>query len=101
MSIMKLLGLGSKKLISRGTAVRGNVVGVQKCWWIKINTKPMRSHSLDGAIFPHIITYKYDVSRKSYCGKQMISAYAHCPQVNESIQVFYDPSHPEKSAIQL
>jgi len=101
MNILQLLGFGSKKLISQGTAIRGNVVGVQKCWWIKINTKPIRSHALDGALFPHIITYEYDVSGNKYCGKQMISAYARCPQKYESIQVFYDPARPEKSAIRL
>ena len=99
MSILQLLGFGSTKLISQGASVRGTVTNIQKCWWIKIDTKPIRMHALDGARFPHIIAYEYNVSGKKYCGKQMISAYAPCPKINESIQVFYDPSHPEKSAV--
>ena len=101
MRILQLLGFGRKKLISQGTAVCGTVTNTQKCWWIKINTKPIRSHALDGAVFPHIITYKYDVSGKSYCGRQMISAYTRCPHVNERARVFFDPAHPENSTIDL
>lgn len=101
MNFLQLLGFGKKRLISQGTAVSGTVTDIRKCWWIKINTKPVRSHALDGAIFPHIVAYTYDVSRKSYCGKQMISAYARCPQLGEAIQVFYNPSQPQRSTIRL
>ena len=101
MNILQFLGLGRKKLISQQTSVQGTVTHVQKCWWIKINTKPVRSHALDGAVFPHIVTYEYGVSGKSYCGRQMISAYARCPHVGESVQVFLDPAHPENSTIDL
>ena len=101
MLIPQLLGFGSKKLISQGAYVHGTVTNIQKCWWIRINPKPIRSHALDGAIFPHIITYEYDVSGKNYCGRQMISAYKRCPQIHETVRVFYDPFHPAKATLYL
>ena len=33
----------------------GTVVSVKKQWWLKVNTKPIRMNTLDGATFPHII----------------------------------------------
>ena len=33
----------------------GTVIAVAKQWWLKVNTKPIRMGSMDGAIFPHII----------------------------------------------
>ena len=32
----------------------GTVISVKKQWWLKVNTKPVRMHALDGATFPHI-----------------------------------------------
>ena len=38
----------------------GTVVAVSKQWWLKVNTKPIRTVGpLDGAVFPHIVKVKY------------------------------------------
>lgn len=42
----------------------GTVISVKKQWWLKVNTKPVRMHALDGATLPHIITVKYFGIRK-------------------------------------
>ena len=39
----------------------GTVISVAKQWWLKINTKPVRMHAMDGAIFPYIIRVQYAV----------------------------------------
>ena len=39
----------------------GTIISVKKQWWLKVNTKPVRMHALDGATFPHIVTVKYTV----------------------------------------
>lgn len=44
----------------------GTVISVKKQWWLKVNTKPVRMHALDGATFPHIITVKYSVNGQEY-----------------------------------
>ena len=38
-----------------GKETIGTVLSVAKQWWLKVNTKPIRIGTLDGATFPHII----------------------------------------------
>lgn len=101
MSILSTLGIGSKKLLSGGHNVTGKVTKVDTCWWLKINTKPVRTHAMDGAIFPHMVSYTYAVNGQSYSGKRIISAYAKAPCANASIQVYYDESNPSHSTIKV
>ncbi|ERT38252.1 MAG: hypothetical protein Q4F83_11425 [Eubacteriales bacterium] len=35
----------------------GTVVSVSKQWWLKVNRKPVRMHTLDGAEFPYSPIY--------------------------------------------
>ena len=51
--------------------VIGTVVSVKKQWWLKVNTKPVRMHALDGATFPHIVTVKYTVDGNEIVKKKM------------------------------
>ena len=44
----------------------GIVLSVAKQWWLKMNMKPVRMGTLDGAIFPHIIKVQYVVDGKNY-----------------------------------
>ena len=44
----------------------GTVIDVSEQWWFKLNTKALRMHSLDGAIFPHIVKVRYTVNGKDY-----------------------------------
>ena len=46
--------------------IMGVVISVKKQWWLKVNTKPIRMHALDGAVFPHIIKVKYTVNDTEY-----------------------------------
>ena len=39
----------------------GTVISVTKQWWLKVNRKPVRTHAMDGAAFPHIIKVKYTI----------------------------------------
>ena len=36
----------------------GIVIATTKQWWLKVNRKPMRLHTLDGAEFPYITSLK-------------------------------------------
>lgn len=101
MGIFSTLGFGSKKLLSSGHRVAGTVTKVSTCWWLKINTKPVRTHAMDGAIFPHMVSYTYAVNGQSYSGKRIISAYAKAPSVHAPIQVYYDESKPAHSTIKV
>ena len=101
MSIFSTLGIGSKKLLSNGHRVAGTITKVDTCWWLKINTKPVRTHAMDGAIFPHVVSYTYTVNSQSYSGKRIISAYAKAPSTSASIQVYYDEGKPSHSTIKV
>ena len=44
----------------------GTVISAEKQWWFKVNRKPVRRHSFDGAEFPYIIKVRYTVDGKEY-----------------------------------
>ncbi len=77
----------------------GTVVCISRQWWLKINTKPIRLHSTDGAVFPHIITASYTVDGRTYRKKKWISPGSAVPPVGSSVTVVYDATKPEKAKI--
>ena len=77
----------------------GTVIAVQKQWWLKINTKPVRTHALDGAIFPHIIKVQYCVNGKDYIKRKWIGANCHVPSVGSSVTVLYCEDKPGKAKV--
>lgn len=52
----------------------GIVIAATKQWWLKVNRKPMRLHTLDGAEFPYIIKIEYTVDGKAYTKRKWINA---------------------------
>ena len=77
------------------------VIKVHKCWWIKVNTKPVRLHALDGAAFPHIITVEYEVDGQKYTKKKFLSYNITCPNVGSSVELYYEISNPNKISFNL
>ena len=99
MSFAGCFGLGSKRIIERGERVTGTVTSVSECRWYKVNLKPVRRDSLDGAVFPHIFTFTYRVGGESYTGRRFVGwAYA-CPGVGADVDVYYDPRRPSRYAV--
>ena len=77
----------------------GTVISVKKQWWLKINTKPVRTHALDGAIFPHIIKVQYTVDGKTYIKRKWIGANCQPPAEGSSVTVLYCGNNPNKANI--
>ena len=78
----------------------GTVVSVSKQWWLKVNTKPIRTGGpLDGAAFPHIVKVKYTVDDQAYIKRKWIGAGLPVPAVDSSVKVLYDESTPSKAKI--
>ena len=77
----------------------GTVTSVKKQWWLKVNTKPVRMHALDGATFPHIITVKYIVDGQEYTKRKWIKACEMPPAIDSKVTVLYDGNKPEKSKV--
>ena len=77
----------------------GIVVSVKIQWWLKVNTKPVRMHALDGATFPHIITVKYSVNGQEFKKRQWVKACDTPPTLNSEVTVIYDENKPSKSRV--
>ena len=77
----------------------GTVISVKKQWWLKINTKPVRMHALDGAIFPHIIKVQYTVDGKTYMKRKWIGANRQPPAEGSSVTVLYCGNNPNKANV--
>ena len=79
----------------------GTVVSVAKQWWLKVNTKPVRLHPLDGAVFPYIIKVKYTVDGKEYICRKWISAGHQAPDKEATVAVIYRADKPAKGKVIL
>ena len=99
--MLLMLGIGAGRIIKTGGKTSGKVTKVSTCWWPKINTKPVRKHMWDGAVYPHIIDFAYTVNGKEYTGRRYVSWEKTCPQMNETIQVYYDREDPAKYAVSI
>jgi len=77
----------------------GTVVSVKKQWWLKVNTKPVRMHALDGATFPHIIKVRYVVYGTEYFKRKWIRACNQPPEIGAEMTVLYDENKPSRSKV--
>ena len=79
----------------------GTVIAVKKLWWIKINTKPVRSHALDGAVFPHTVTVKYTVNGFEYIKKKFLRARFMPPKLGDPVDIYYNEENPSKCKLKV
>lgn len=79
----------------------GTVISVAKQWWLKVNTKPVRLHPLDGATFPHIIKVQYVVEGKEYVCRKWISAGHQAPSEGSAVKVVYRADKPSKAKVAI
>ena len=77
----------------------GTVLSVAKQWWLKVNTKPIRIGTLDGATFPHIIIVQYTVGGDTYTKRKWIGAGKPVPAVGSKLTVLYCADKPSKAKI--
>ena len=77
----------------------GTVISVAKQWWLKVNTKPIRTGALDGATFPHIMKVQYVVDGKTYIKRKWIGAGEAVPAVGSKRTVLYCSNKPGKAKV--
>ena len=77
----------------------GTVLSVSRQWWLKVNAKPVRMGSLDGATFPHIIKVQYVVDGNTYTKRKWIGAGKAVPDVGSKLTVLYRSGKPTKAKI--
>jgi hypothetical protein len=100
MEILRLFGMGTSGAIA-GEQTEGTVTAVKTCYWFKVNTKPVRTHAWDGAMYPHIIHFSYSVADVPYTGKRWVMWNRRCSVKDEKITVHYEPDAPEKYAVMV
>mgnify|MGYP003295354721 FL=1 len=91
----------SDKIIELNNIAKGTIQKVTKCWWIKVNTKPVRMHAFDGAIFPHIMTFTYTVNGIEYKKRKYIGLRSDTIGIFGNVDVYYDKDKPSRCAIKL
>ena len=77
----------------------GTVISATKQWWLKVNTKPVRAHTLDGAVFPYIIKVQYEVGGNEYVKRKWIHAGQDVPVVGSCANVRYRVDKPKKAKV--
>jgi len=98
--LLRMFGIGVSDALA-GSQAEGRITRVNTCWWLKINTKSVRTHIGDGAVFPHIIHFTYSVAGQTYSGKRWINWNQRCPVKDEKITVHYEEANPEKYAVMI
>ena len=87
--------LGGKQIMSNEETI-GKIIKVKKLWWLKINKKPIRTTSLDGAIFPSSLQVQYSVNDNEYVGKKIVVWDDSLTQVGQEVVVSYNEDKPQK-----
>lgn len=100
MGIFRVFGIGDSSIFRKGCITDGTVTKVEKVWWLKIKTKPVRLYATpDNTVFPYVITFSYSIQGVGYCGKRYIPVRYRVPERGEIIPVYYDPEKPKNYAI--
>ena len=79
----------------------GKVIKVHKCWYMKVNKKPVRLNGLGGALFPHLMTVSYSVNGKKYKKTKYIGLRENLIGIFGTVNVYYDKDKPSRCAIRL
>ena len=96
--LLRMFGIGVSRAIA-GCQTEGTVTKVSTCYWFKVNTKPVRTHAGDGALYPHIIHFTYQVAGQTYAGKRYVQWNERCPVKGEKLRVYFESDNPSKFAV--
>ena len=98
MKLFSMFGIGSDKILSKDRHVKGTIILVQDSY-LYVVKKPVRLyHNPNNTLCSHIITFTYTVDAVPYTGKLFVSLNYRCPKKGEQIDIYYDPSKPERYA---
>ena len=101
MNLLRTFGYGEKKLLNSNHTVTGKVTDVKRCWWLKVNTKPVHMGTMDGAVFPNIVHFTYEVGGVSYAGSRYVGLSPVYPRKGETLTVWYDEQNPARYAVNI
>lgn len=98
MKLRDIFGYNTKRIFEQNFRVTAMVTHVKCCRWYQVNTKPVRRYSGDGSLYPHTITFLYQIDGKKYEGKQWIPWYKQPPAKGSEITLYVDPANHERHA---
>lgn len=94
MKLLRVFGIGSKKILEKNCSVKGTVTAVRNSY-IHVVKKPVRIGITDSnTMFSHYMFFVYTVDNIPYKGKLYVDLNYRCPQKDETVEVFYDPENP-------
>ena len=76
--------------------VTGKIINVERIWWLKINTKPVRTSMWDGAVFPHWITVRYEVNGETFEKKKYYSWQKPKPKIGDTVRLLCRQDQPRR-----
>ena len=98
MKLLRMFGIGAKKILEKGCCVKGTVTMVQDSY-LYVVKKPVRiGINANNTALSHFVTFSYTVEGIAYSGKIFVTPYDRCPVKGERIDVYYDPEKPENYA---
>ena len=98
MKLLRMFGIGAKKILAKGCCVKGTVTMVQDSY-LYVVKKPVRiGITPQNTAVSHIIHFDYRAEGIPYSGKLFVDPFHRCPQKGEQIDVYYDPEKPENYA---
>ena len=80
---------------------KGRVLAVSRLWWLKVNAKPIRCGTFDGATYPHIIKVCYSVDGAEYTKRKWVGAGILVPAVGETVKIICREDKPSRAKIVL
>jgi len=87
--------------ISNENRTNGKIEKVTKCWWIKVNKKLVRMNTLDGGLFPYLMTVSYTANGRKYKKTKYIGLKEGLIGIYGTVNVYYDKSKPSRCIIRL
>ena len=78
----------------------GTIISAKKQWWLKVNTKALRTGPQDGATFPYIVQVKYKVNGTEYVKRKWVSAGSPVPSEGDIVQLVYEDDRPDSVTIE-
>lgn len=101
MNVFCLFGIGASRILAQNHHTQAVVTHVRKSGLHTVK-KPVRLYNHAGnTLYSHIITFQYTVDCIPYTGYLFVDLRFRCPQVGESLDVYYDPQKPGRYALYL
>lgn len=100
MKMSDFFGFGVKRIFDSNCKTPAVVTNVTRCGWLRINTKPVRRYSGEGALYPHIITFRYRMCGTEYGGKHWITWRKQPPAKGTEVQLYIDPENHARYALE-